>query len=565
MKARHQTILLIDSGSVELLAIDHRRIARSHRMALSEARDARAYIAVLAERQEELASVVRDWAAAGESVRVLYAGPSLRFKLEDYAVSSPSQACDAGRLSAVESVGTSVDRIVSSAVCLGRDASGESPRYHVAAAADRADVIEAIIQLIEQAGLTFQSATPVEACLIARLVRTSLADRDAPRARLYIGRNASHLCIGVMGRLVFSRRIPFGVDSLIAALQRPIRVEGRHEPVQLDEAAARQIIATHGLPAADTIVETAHAIRGAQVHPLLQPVLQRFIVELRQSLRFGSDEDVGEQLIIECLGPGRVLPGLLQELEAALETPVCAEASSETSTGEPGTEQIRPVFDALQDDSFLDALCLLPQRVVRQRTANRLRNWLWTGAAAAIVLIAIDAVRWNARLNQVERQVEVFAAQSADLESLRAVSIRMMDAIKDIATLEQAIQLQAERHVDFHALLGELSRLTPESIRFTTTSFNRVERRMTGQLIGIARSDAAPERDEAAPARTELRALVAQLREHPFFENVTLGTVTFGHIEGIPGERFEIRFDIASAPEPDDRPLVKVLQDGATP
>ena len=58
------------------------------------------------------------------------------------------------------------------------------------------------------------------------------------------------------------------------------------------------------------LIGEGYGLAGTQVVPLLQPVLQRFIVELRQSLRFGLNDNDRANLSLFITGPGSAVKGL---------------------------------------------------------------------------------------------------------------------------------------------------------------------------------------------------------------------------------------------------------------
>ena len=74
-------------------------------------------------------------------------------------------------LTCTEALRYSAASAVCQAVAVGRDRSGSKRQTHVVVAAERLDVVRALVEMIESAGLTFDSATPIDAAIMAGLLR----------------------------------------------------------------------------------------------------------------------------------------------------------------------------------------------------------------------------------------------------------------------------------------------------------------------------------------------------------------------------------------------------------
>jgi Tfp pilus assembly protein PilN len=380
----------------------------------------------------------------------------------------------------------------------------------------------------------------------AHLVSTALRDRRGSRGVLYVGERTSVFVITGGGRLLFDRRIDLGLESLAQALTRPIRAAGRDEPIELDIDAARSILHEHGIPGFDTVIEEAHGLTGAQVIPLIQPALQRFIVELRQSLRFGLAEDERDQLTIRLTGPGASLPGLGKlirgELEIETEDEPGRTAYDFSRRSIDGSELV----DALGDRSLPNRLNLQPFTLAHRRRVGKLRRWLWTGAAAALAVIAFDGFHYHTHLTDARRQADAIASRVADLEATKATSEKLVGMLQAMGDLEARIAEELGAPVDQRACLQELSRITPESIRFTSITFQRRDDATLATVTGyafVASGDSG---------HTDLERFIESLGASPMFTDIVLGSVSVGVIDEREGQRFEATFT-AEPGEPDGR------------
>ncbi|MDY7107209.1 MAG: hypothetical protein SYC29_01095 [Planctomycetota bacterium] len=541
MKTRQVVVELLP-GRLDVVVYDGNRRVDARQLPINPESDAGEWARLVRRSAPTVRTLIEEMNLTGSGANVLYRSPTQAVDLADFAVRSPGQAVEAATLACVDALPYSALSAVCEGAVIGRDAAGEPRRTHVLVAAEREDIAEAIVDLVEEAGLKLVSITPFDALVMAGFVSRALRDKAGRRGRLYIGEHASFFVITHAGSLLFSRRVDLGLQSLVASLTKPIWVAGRDEPIELDEATAREMLHRHGIPERGTVVDEKTGLTGGQVIPLLQPVLQRFTVELRQSLRFGLNEEDRAELAIGVSGPGLSVPGLIEMIGEELNVV----ASRETAPREGG-EAAAPsaadeLDDALADRRFLDQLNLLPREVARRRDAGRLRRWLWTGAAAALAVIAVDGWRYHARVNDARGEADALASQICDQEALQSTADRLRTTLGAMNELEGTIAGEIGAGVDYRALLQELSRITPRTIRFTSVSFHRLSPHTMGTLTGYAF------RGEGEGKKTELQPFVQRLRESPLFEDIVLGNVTMGSIGTLQGQRFEATFTAVAVP-----------------
>jgi hypothetical protein len=465
----------------------------------------------------EIRTVVQQWGASGARALVLYQSPTQAVDLASLAV-KPADAIEAARLESLDAFPHPGAVTICEADQLGSDSTGDPVRQHVLVAVDRDDTCAAIVQCVEDAGLRFESATPRDAALLGFLVSGMLRSGDGLDGQLYLGEHSCFFVVVENGSLVFSRRIRIGLDDVATSLTRPIQSAGR-EPVQLDIATARRLIHTHGLPGRDDVVDEDLGLHGAQVIPLMQPVLQRLIIELRQSLRFGLSEAQRSRLTISMRGPGASTPRfdevIAEELGAKVETDVAYKRYAWSEPGCDGSE----LCDAISDRSRLHHLNLQPALVAAQRTGSRLRRWLWTGAAAAMVVIAIDGFRSNLHLKDTKKQAEALSTQASGREALRATGARLTTVLNAMSELETTINREIGARQSYRAMLHEFSRLTPRSVRLTSIWFDRNDDATIGAVSGYAFND------DQGGGRAQLEPFIERLGESPLFSRVDLGNV----------------------------------------
>ena len=489
----------------------------------------------------KLKEIVKELDADGASTRVLYRSPAQSVDLHSFAIRTASQACAAAVLPLADSLPYSLSSANLEAVVVGRDAGGADRRWHVVVGADRSDVIRAIVEMVETAGLTFDSATPIDAAIIAAVVRSALAYAGPQHGWLHFGKHSSFFVLGGGGRVRFVRSIALGTETIVKTLTRPIRTPD-DQPINLDHVTAQRIFYEHGIPETDDVIDETLQIRRRHIMPQIQPVLQRYVVELRQSLRFGLSEEERKAIEITVSGPGSTVPGLSEliawELNLKLAIDTRYSGYDFRAPAGDGSE----LHDALSNTKFLDRLNLQPADAALRRQAGRLRRWLWTGAAAAIAVIALDTVQIGSKLTEARHRADALTIAASQVLGMKETHTRLLAAGAALEEVEQTIAAEAGAAINMRAILQELSAATPASIKLNSLRVTRkgdiVRVRLHGRAIEI----------NTVSGQTEVRRFITALQESPLFREANLRDVERGSFAEGNGERFEASFEAVLAP-----------------
>ncbi len=490
----------------------------------------------------KLKEIVKELDAEGASVRVLYRSPAQSVDLHSFALRTASQACAAAVLPLAESLPYSMSSANMDAVAVGRDASGADRRWHVVVAADRGDVIRAIVEMVETAGLKFDSATPIDAAILAGVVRTALTYAGPQHGWLHFGKHSSFFVLGGSGCVRFVRSIALGTETIVKTLTRPIRTTDETS-INLDHDTAQRIFYDHGIPETDDVLDESLQLRRRHIMPQIQPVLQRYVVELRQSLRFGLSEDDRQAIEITVSGPGSTIPGLAEliawELNLKFATDTRYSDYDFRAPAGDGSE----LRDAIDNTQFLDRLNLQPAEAALRRQAGRLRRWLWAGAAAALAFIALDTVQVRSRLTDARQQAAAHTIAATEAVGMQETHRKILAAGAAINDLEQTIAAEASAALNMRAILQELSLVTPASIKLNSLRFAR-----TGDIVRARLHGRAIEIDTVT-GQTEVGLFITMLKKSPLFREAGLRDVERGSFAEGNGERFEASFEAVLAPD----------------
>jgi hypothetical protein len=547
---RYRVILNLEPDAVHVLRVADGRVQMSRTVALDGERDTASWLRALVRSASAVRKEVESMRLRTQDVCVLYRSPSHAVTFDHFELAT-AEACEAAQLECLDALASEAAAAHSRAIAVGSDTAGDAPvkRVHTVAAADLDEVAAAIVDFVEDVGLRAGSMVPIEALVASRLLRAGLRKKSELHGTLYIGEQNALFIVGGKGCIHYARRLRFGVDKLAAALTRPITIQDG-AMVELTRQQARDIVARFGRPKRDEVVDEEHGLRGSHITPLIQPVLQRFLIELRQSLRFGLAADQREGLEILVTGPGNAIPDFVELLGGEVDVPLLSDEGHRVVNWDKPGGKGRELMDALARLGDIDELSLVPSRVERANDLRRIRRWLTIGAAAAMVAVAGDAARLHLRRTEVSAQAELLRSQIGEHRQLQQTGGRIAGLLSSMRDLDGRIDAATGLKTHCFPLLLELSRLTPKSVKLTRLTLDRDEDVAMGSLTGFARAG-------IDTVETDLNAFVKELRDSPLIARADLTYMETAATKQqqrqqstTRGEDFEIRIATVLAPLP---------------
>jgi Tfp pilus assembly PilM family ATPase len=526
---------------IDVAAVIGGRVAGVRRISASLPAEPGEWAAALRGAAEPLRRAVAELSVAGRPAAVLYRSPTQSVDLASFELRRSSEASSAAVLACAESLPYPLSSAVVETAVLGRDRTGSPRRTHVVVAADREDTMAAIVEAVESAGLRFATATPLDAATLALLLRRALRDRGPRRGWLHFGENSSFFLLAGKGAVGFDRVMGIGFRTLAAALTRPIRVPESDEEVELSATAARDILFRHGIPESDAIVYESPPLGRRHIMPLMQPLLQRYVIELRQSLRFGLvDEKERGSVGITVTGPGASIPGFAALLEAELGLRVEPRLQDGrfdyALPAGPGGE----LRAALRSRGLLAALSLQPVALAERREQSSMRRALWAGGVTALLAVGGERLLLWAQRSAAERCAAAMRFADDGVERLGQTRQRLIGALGAMAELERTIEQEVGPDAPPWAAMAELGRITPESVRVTSMRFGRESGAVVGRVNGRA---AAID----PGGKTMLEPYLEALRRSPLLEDIVLRGVEIVRSPEA-GQRFDLDLRLVGTP-----------------
>lgn len=304
---------------------------------------------------------------------------------------------------------------------------------HILGMADSEEATSALARLLKAADLRPDGLVPAETLAFISAVDAVL-DRSSANAgtavAIYFGEHTSVLAAATSGRLRFVRRLGTGSEQLIDALARDIRTGPDSPPITLTRPQAAALLFRSGVPVRGQPFDAETNLAGDAVLPLVQPVLQRCIVEIRQSIRFGLDEKERGTAKLIGLGIGARIGRLMKLISDQSAMPQ-DDAKAADAPGEP-TSTSCGLIDQFIRGRAIQAH-LLPASVCRELTAKRARRGMFVGFGAAAAMIVFNGVTTRMELPKQLERVQKAQANLDGTKPITDLNNRMIAAQAGVA------------------------------------------------------------------------------------------------------------------------------------
>lgn len=424
--------------------------------------------------------------------------------------------------------------------------AGKPNAWKTLAAADREEDANRLYAWVTRCGGRLDRLVPEVACVIQAAANRVLRSNE-DTACCYIGPGWSAVACGSRNGILLLRSFEFGHRLMSDVFQRAMAA-GDAQP---DRFIGETTLFEHGLPFKAGRIDPELRSR---ILPMVAPVLQRFCVEIKQTLRFGlpPDHDVAT-LTLD--GPGAAIPHLGASVTDTLNTHV---------RHAPGAEA-RSVLEPFAHGTLEHELVrlrrtrigLIPRAVAEQRTARKATRCMAAGAAVAAGLLGAELWFTQTRTESLAPDFEKNAPQLAALTREEDTRTRIVKVGAAADAVVRRIATASGPSPDWVGLLALMSETAGDAIRF-----DDFEARASA---GAAHAGEARVRGVCA-AQTDsevtaaLTGLVERFQQSPLVSRVELGS-TSRESAGRPGSVRAFTLTLRLNP---DAPLPTILTADAT-
>jgi Tfp pilus assembly protein PilN len=436
-----------------------------------------------------------------------------------------SESLAAARLAIADQFPGGTDGQPESAHVLLQEANPQ--RTHVLVCAERDETAQSLKSWLERGDLRLGRLVPARALGIAEAVRTLAALKEpGPAATVYLGAHFTCIAASRGAELSLVRAIDLGFDALVDAVSRATQSAGEGGRVVQARDEAREQLLTKGIPSRSRGGDTATGLNADRVLPLIQPVLQRYVVELRQTLRFALGETDMSRIRLVLLGLGAGIGGLAELLSGSMD--VAAEAKPSCIRGE---------LEAAVAHADLD-IDLSPSSHAIGRSEQTIRRTLAIGVVAAALAIGSDAILTLKTISGLRDRIEENRAVVDAGRQYNEKLSRLSELSDRVARVEQALSEAVGRRADWAGFVQELSRLTSDRVRLTDFDGTFREARPMAMLKGVAFSQAQGD------SQDPLRQFIGSLMNSPWANKVEIGSTRTAEAEGRTAVQFSLSAEV---------------------
>jgi hypothetical protein len=359
-----------------------------------------------------------------------------------------------------------------------KDSKAAPPHSHTLAVTAPDTELTALANLVEGAGLKFADATPSMAVELLSAVREALrVAKDGPVVVLYLGTQCATIIGAVPNRLRFVRQAPIGLDTFLDALVREPVADVNGVPHTLTRNAARDILMKNGIPQAGQPVEIRPGVQSAALLPILQSALQRLVVEVKQSSRFGLDEAERSAASLHVVGRGACVPRL-GDLVASLTGLSLANAPA---SGSPKQSTTSSDFSNWASAA---ALHLAPLDQMRDRLVATLKRSTLVGLAAALAIMATSwgLTRWE--LRRITSEITNLSTPHASTDQANSLAERVRVADVFLASARDSLHVTVTSRARVEGLLLALGQASSNSLYITEMRFDPTDAALVAKVVG---------------------------------------------------------------------------------
>jgi Tfp pilus assembly protein PilN len=372
----------------------------------------------------------------GTPARVVYIGPKAGAEVFNLPAQGPT-ALRAAELSLRETLPERSDTWPVAVQQLHRERAGdagEPGRTHVLGITDSAPGSNAIAAWLRRANLKVDGLIPMKAAALGLAVRaaTSLPPTGS-HAVLWMGDHVTALAGWHNGRLAFARATDFGYALLADAFFRGARAQGNSTFGRLQSF---RLLFASGFPRRGQSVAPSLLLSAEHVLPFIQPVVQRYVVETRQTLRFGIPEADLTRTTLLLAGPGAHIPEAARAFEPQFDLAVEKLNKQEVAADTSIERGELPETATLNPSTF----GILPPVESNRRTSAQLNSALRMGATVAVFgLAALGAWTYGKAAN-AEREIQLLEARKGAMSQYAITRERAERLAADLGSATKTIK-----------------------------------------------------------------------------------------------------------------------------
>lgn len=523
-----QVLISLEPGIIVGRVVRGIRVIRTHHASFSLSEWASILENGLTALDEPLERIVtRLGVSPGAEATVVFECPTAL--AEFYSIGTGGlEAINAARLAAAERLGLPANSPCVGVQRLGRFKVGDErlSTQFIITAVPEAELIK-VYRWTERANLNCRGVIPASAMLLDSLA-TRLLNTHSPEAvnLVHVDRCRSAVGSGNENGISMLRTFQVGTAHMAEAIMRASTVESKRlTPIPFDRAHA--MLTEMGLPHQGHDYDEALSARV--VLPYLQPVLQKFSVELKQSFRKLLRDSRMAQLNLQLTGPGATIDRLDTTLAGALDADV--------------TRLQGPVAQRSGADVWADSHSRhLVLRSLADDAQRRVRGLGKAAIAGTIIagLVVLGQLGAQARrIQMLDRSLAANAAEVAQTRQFRQLCTQAADTQARIGVARDLVETFVSDQPRWDSAIREVASMSTGVLSLTEIRGDFDERGASLILSGLSDAQSEP---------SPLSGFIAQLQQSPLFSAVEVTSRRLIEIDGKASHQFRLRLQLVRLP-----------------
>jgi hypothetical protein len=338
-------------------------------------------------------------------------------------------------------------------------------RTLVLTVADTNVELDVLAAWVVRCGLVLKGAIPTRAAMLHQAVSRAPADPNAGVViRLFLSEHAMTISGWIGKHLAIARCADAGYALLIDAVHRSGR--GQNLPEAFNREYATRLLFSAGMPVRGQMMDMSLQLKCESVLPLIQPALQRLVIEVRQTLRFGLAEGAANDASIMLCGPGSGIPGLAEMLSEQLELSIDRErASDEHTVGGVAEDQIGDLSMLLALRA--ESTWMVPPLMRSRAIGNRMGMAMQAGAGVGVATLALFAGSVFLGNRSVHAQMKSLESAANRLEDVQKKRTENTVKSFELNNAARVVNASVGKRVDWAAALLILSQVQSDGLEIT--------------------------------------------------------------------------------------------------
>jgi hypothetical protein len=476
----------------------------------------------LAEPLDRVLTRVR--ASSRDRAVVLFESPQATAELMEVPARG-AEAISAARLAVSERLGLMADSPCIAVRPMGEVGSSDGGRRTqlLVVACDEVQ-LGRVSDWLSGSSLGVVSMTPSAGPMLlvtARMLRESAASSED--LRVFIMERHRTVVGTVRDRQIqMLRSFEVGVHHIVEAMVRASGINDVSRSGNIAPDKALEMLKRCGLPHAGSDPNDYGDLEPRSILPLIQPVLQRLYVELKQSFRLGGRQGKASGAVLHMYGEGAQIAGIADAIGESLNVEIDAPTGVAESFGPA----------ALFASEGAAALKLTTSAAQVKAANRRVRSAALVGAGLGLGLVGLQMAATSVKLRQVDEAMARNGSAIEQAQQFRLTSVSAAEHRAKVSTAMDIVEKYGGNQPDWQGCLTELALAAHDRVKLIEIRGGVEDREPVIVVSGLS---------DASEDGASLTKFIETLTSSPFIRSVDVVSRRLVDVDEAQSHQFRLR------------------------